>query len=367
MKHANAGALGIVVALGMALPWGWSPAAGALNALDKVINEEFGCKHQQRITVASSAHASSSSVVPAKRDVKYTADPSGNPPGIMYSTLLNGVKIQNKTGELEVNSLQFVFLPKPEVDSYRPYDPAQGGELYALLKNSQGQQLARYDMYAKVHKAPYWVQEGCEYIDASGNKVSGKRGPVMESGSYFLDFYVAGKHFYHFLFAVSKKAPRNAFQGSSMWFLDGPWEDWGYFYYSQARPEQNLIWKVWLRNKEPDVRGIDVKVNATIYRGGTSVCTSPPATHNLKPMWNRWEFQMSQPMQGTSGGRYFKAKDLLARDGAYELKMTMDGKPYGTWRFAVKDGQLTYVGQTLRSSDAKTFVEGGLDAWWYKK
>ena len=45
-----------------------------------------------------------------------------------------------------MNQIQFVFLPRPQVDSYRPYDPAQGGELYALLKDSGGSQLARYDM-----------------------------------------------------------------------------------------------------------------------------------------------------------------------------------------------------------------------------
>jgi hypothetical protein len=152
-----------------------------------------------------------------------------------------------------------------------------------------------------------------------------------------------------------------------MWFLDGPWEDWGYLYYSEARPEQNLLWKVWLRNKEPDVRGIDAKVDVTIYRGGAPICTNPPAAHNLKPMWNRWEFMMSEPMKGTSGGRYFKAKDLLAKDGKYQLRMTIDGKPYGTWNFQVKGGCLAYAGRTIRGSDPLTFVEGGLDAWWYKK
>ena len=79
---------------------------------------------------------------------------------------------------------------------------------------------------------------------------------------------------------------------------DGPWENWGYLYYSEARPEQNLIWKVWLRNKEPDVRGIDAKVKATIYRGGQPICTNPDATHNLKPMWNRWEFFHERTPQG---------------------------------------------------------------------
>ena len=47
--------------------------------------------------------------------------------------------------------------------------------------------------------------------------------------------------------------------------------------------------------------------------------------------------------------------------------MTMDGKPYGTWNFAVKGGQLVYTGPTAPGSDPLTRVEGGLDAWWYKE
>ena len=74
------------------------------------------------------------------------------------------------------------------------------------------------------------------------------------------------------------------------------------------------------------------------------------------------------PPKGTSGGAYFKAKNLMATDGDYTLTMKIANKPYGVWKFAVKDHKLNYTGRTLRGkADPITFIEGGRDAWWYGK
>jgi len=67
------------------------------------------------------------------------------------------------------------------------------------------------------------------------------------------------------------------------------------------------------------------------------------------------------------GRAYFKAKDLLANDGNYVLRMELDGQPYGDWPFSVADHKLTYVGRTAPGSDPLTFIAGGKDAWWYEK
>ena len=46
--------------------------------------------------------------------------------------------------------------------------------------------------------------------------------------------------------------------------------------------------------------------------------------------------------------------------------MKINDKPYGAWKFAVKDNKLKYTDRTQReTADPLTFIEGGRDAWWY--
>ena len=81
-----------------------------------------------------------------------------DPPGLMHSTLLNGVKMHYNTGELSLRDTQAAFLPKAESDgSIYGYNPDTGGKLWAILTNKgDGTQLARYDFYANPLKEPFW-------------------------------------------------------------------------------------------------------------------------------------------------------------------------------------------------------------------
>ncbi|HNQ14474.1 MAG TPA: hypothetical protein PKM58_02860, partial [Pyrinomonadaceae bacterium] len=132
---------------------------------------------------------------------------------------------------------------------------------------------------------------------------------------------------------------------------------------------QNLIWKIWLREK--GFKNPDHKVGVRVTRdaGGKVICQSREnVTHNFQHDWVRYEFDMVNPPVTTSEGAHFKAKDLLAVDGAYTLRMTIDGKEYGIWKFEVAGGKLNYTGRTERGvADTMTFVEGGVDAFWYER
>lgn len=321
-----------------------------------------------------STSSGDSQPAPAKAPVKakatYTPNPSGRPAGLMFSTLLNGCKTRYATGEFYLDHVQAVFLPTPAGSrSIYPYDPLRGGgELYAVLKDGSGAKMARFDFFAEKLKEPYWLLNSYEYRDKNGKKITGRKGPKLKKGKYTLDFFVAGKHFYHFPFSVDVLPSKDAFTPEDFHFLQGAWDKYGYLYYFEARPEKSLYWKVWLQGKSRDKRGVEAKIKVGIHRGGKLICTNRPASHTLKPWWTRYEFDMIEPMKGTSGGRYFKAKDLLARNGNYTLKMKINGKSYGTWKFAVKGGKLNYTGRTLRGkADPLTFIEGGRDAWWYGK
>ena len=116
------------------------------------------------------------------------------------------------------------------------------------------------------------------------------------------------------------------------------------------------------------VKEKDVKPRIEITRDGDSklVCVSRDITLSIRPEWVRYEFDMIFPKEGTSGGAYFKAKDLLGTDGDYTLTMKLDDKPYGTWKFSIAGNKLQLRGRAERGkADPLTFIEGGRDAFWY--
>ena len=291
------------------------------------------------------------------------------PPGLMFSTVLNGVKLDHKTGEFFIDRIQAVFLPDATSKMVYPYNPDDGGKIWALLKNSSGQEMARYDFYGEKLESPYWLLNSYNLSSAAMPDRINVHRFRLDPGSYVLDFYLEGAHFYHFPFSVDKSSSGDPFAGGDFYFLNGDWQDWGYMFYSGANPEQSLVFKIWLRNKGNE-KEKDVKVKIEVRDpAGKLICTSrPEMTHTLTPEWIRFEFDLIFPMQGTSGGAYFKAKDLLGKDGTYVLKISIDNKPYGEWPLSISGGKFDYTGRTVRGqASSLTFVEGGRDAFWYKK
>lgn len=91
----------------------------------------------------------------------------------------------------------------------------------------------------------------------------------------------------------------------------------------------------------------------------------PNMSFTLRQEWNRFQFDLIEPMRGTGGGRQLAAKDILV-DGDYVLRMVVNDETYGLWRFTVTGGALQPAGRTDRAeSDPLTFVEGGGDAFWF--
>jgi len=293
---------------------------------------------------------------------------AAEPPGLMYSTLLNGVKMLHEDGRVTLDRIQAVFLPDAQSNTIYPYNPDDGGKLWAIVSTAGGTEIYRCDFYAELLKQPYWLLNSYKLTDLrSGTNIADGWLDLSAPGDYVLDFFLESGRFYTFPFSVSKLTSDDPFAGGDFYFLDGPWADWAYLYYRDADPTRSLYFKVWLRNYQhgPDR---DVKPLIEIHRGGTLICTSREITLGLKPEWTRYEFDMIFPMEGTSGGAYFKAQDLLATDGDYTLKLSLSGEHYGTWNFKVGGGKLNYVWRTVRGeADPLTFVEGGRDAWWYEK
>jgi hypothetical protein len=278
-----------------------------------------------------------------------------DPPGLLFSNLLKGTVLRSSDGKMRLDQLQAVFLPG-------------GTNGWTVLRRADSTEVYRFDWTANELKAPFTFLD----IRRTTNLQTGAGGGSMfvdmaTPGDYVLDFYADSRIFYTFPFSVEKLVADDPFAGGDRWSMDGAWRDWGYLMYVDANPERQLLWKIWLRNPAIAAKDVRIVTSITRDRDRKLICVSREGTtYTLRPEWIRAEFDLIHPPRGTSGGAVFTAAELLANDGTYTLEMKIDGQPYGTWRFTVKDGKLQYVGRAERGkADPLTFVEGGRDAWWY--
>ena len=294
-----------------------------------------------------------------------------NPPGILHSTLLNSVTLDYKTGELRINRFTAVFLPEPSKKSKTIYDynPHDGGELYATVIDEQGNVLTRFDFLAEKKEPPLWIVDNYKVTGNKMDNITGNQHVKLVTGKYNLNFFLEGKQFYRFPFKVTVLQSEDPIAPIEVHMLEGDWNNLGYLYYFNANPEKNIVWKVWLRNVGRDGNEYkNIKAFAELYKGAKLIAVSNKRgyTQNVFPEWTPYDFKLNFP-EGSAKG-YVKAKDILANDENYTLKMTIDNQPYATWKFEVVNGKLSYKGRTVRGqADPLTFVEGGHDTRWYTK
>lgn len=279
-------------------------------------------------------------------------------PAMLHSMLLKGVIVNPANGALRIDHLQALHLPEPPEGSHSHLadDPAR--KLWAILSTADGAQLARFDFDSEKLKPPLWLMAYSK-VTILGPQTNDEQ-LKLAPGDYVLDFFLSSGRFYSFRFAVK--------QVGGKFLTMGDWNSWGYLLYAGGDPEQALIWKIWLRLHETGNReGIATKIEITRDKDKRLIATSRPDTKQwLNASWVRYEFDLIHPMVGASGGAYFKAKELLAVDGAYTLKMTVDGAPYGVWKLEVAGHKPRLFGRADRqTADPLTFVCGG-DAFWYQ-
>lgn len=281
-------------------------------------------------------------------------------PSVSYATLLNGVTVHYRHHKFALDNIQATFIE-------------EGATGYIILRKADGTELYRYDFRAQPVSKPYTLLELMGTFDLrKGEQLSGggMQVDLDGPGAYVLDFYLPAEHFYTFPFTVDVIGSDDPFAGDNWWVTSGDWFDWGYLMITDADPEKNLSWRMWLRRTDKGTTTRlkeDAKVRVEIRGPGGLVCVSRDATRSIGPDWNRWDFDMAHPTEGTTTwGEYFKAKNLLANDGEYTLTVMKNDTLYGAWKFSVAEGRLQHKGRTLRAeTDPLRFIEGGRVAWWY--
>lgn len=281
-----------------------------------------------------------------------------NTPTLLHASLLNGVLLDANSGELHLGNIQAFNLPEPPNGGYsaQATEPAQ--KLWATLALAAGTEVARFAFGTERGDKGALVLSYNE-ITCPGQADHPMRIKI-EPGDYILTFHLASGPFYSFPFTVK------LVNGKSLLF--GDWNTWGYFLYGRADPEQALIWKMWLRRHETGNKDeVETKIVITRDSDGKAVATSRVGTkHYLTDNWVRYDLDMMQPSTSVTGGGFLQAKELLKQDGAYTLKVTISGAPYGVWNFKVVGNKLAPAGRTDRATaDPLAYIMGGSDAFWY--
>jgi hypothetical protein len=279
-----------------------------------------------------------------------------NPPGLSYATVLNNVNYQTTLGLFTLgNQMQATFIPP-------------GTDGWVILSTEGGKDLYKWTFKTEDIKPPYVLLNFITTTNLATNESVTNSFELKTTGGYVLNFFLASGKFFTFPFSVQKVPSPDPFLGGDLYFLNGDWSDWGYFYYYNADPGQSLYWKMWLRHQDHSVIRKDAKIFVEVVRAKDKkvICTSRREVQWTLPReWQRFEFEMVYPTE-KGYGEYFKTKDLVAGDGAHFLRVTIDGKVFGTYDFTISGGKFQSAGRTERGkADPTTFVEGGRDAFWY--
>lgn len=283
------------------------------------------------------------------------------PPGFMYSTLLNGIKMRGD-GTLYFDDITATFLPPASSPSGRAaYNYDDGGKLTSIIRRKDGTVIDERFWNGRKADGPLWIVHTYELSGRQSGSIK------MSPGDYTLEFYVEGKPFYRLPFSVEKEGATTddpfAKGAGEKIILKSPWDKYGYLFLSGANPGSNLVFKTWLRLPVKK-NNIDFSIELREKNGKVIGSNGKSKTTiGLLPVWERREFRFYK-----QGGSQLSGSDILSKDGDYEIRLSIEGQHYGTYPFSVREGKFVYLPEQTRGEENfMTMIEGGNDAWFVKK
>jgi hypothetical protein len=287
-------------------------------------------------------------------------------PGVSFWSLLGEVGIGYGDGRLHMEKLYAVCLPQPATpsDSNYAYSPEQGGKLASVIKSADGRTLGTY----------VWSAESIGGLwELSNYRILGGYESLkpLAAGSYSLEFQIEGAPFYRFAFSVSSVANDDPYQAAgTRWFIDGAWNDYGNVFYQRNDPQSTFRFTTWVRDKVGHAQQRSAPyVAQLVRRKDGKVIGEDKGTLRLDPHWGQLDVYF-QP--GASASEKLKAADILSQDGDYRVTLTIDGKPYGAYTFAVGSGQIRLQGLQTGTTPAMDrivdYLYGGkYRSWWIRR
>jgi len=287
-------------------------------------------------------------------------------PGISFWSLLGEIGIGFADPHLQVEKLYAICLPQPKSagDSNFAYGPEQGGKLAMAIQSADGAAFGTY----------VWSAESVGGLwELSNYKVLGGHEALkpLAPGRYTLEFQIDGAPFYRFPFSVSSLPGDDPYQAAGLrWFIDGAWNDYGNVFYQRNDPQSTFRFTSWVRDKVGHAQPRSAPYSAQLVRSEDGkVIGEDNGTARLTPQWAQFDVYFQQ---GANAGEKVKAADVLAQDGEYRVRVSIDGKPYGLYPFAVHGGKIdVQAQQSGRTPPAERIVDylygGKYRSWWIRR
>ncbi len=317
-------------------------------------------------------------------DVKLDFSSSRIWPGVTLHSLLahyTGLTM-SLDGKLQIPKLIFSFLP-PDLE---------GGD----IPNYSGQTKEEVMVLAKVVNRQTQEELGTFYFDVNPYQNTFSFGEQhkgngfdkiiqMREGEYNLKFYGTGTHFFTFPFKVIKKKAKDPYSTfPEVYFLKGPWEDWGYITTTTTRNEgkNRLQFMFYMDYDNPEVESeykqaitSEVKYKGTIYKGSSRIGILLPErrTANTGKKYHRtasvtrgtWTAEGSVLVKNADmNAQYIHLEEL--ENGQYTIVFEVEdsqGKyTKKTFPFKISEGKLIGHSSSTRGrhNDKYTFMEPGL-------
>lgn len=286
------------------------------------------------------------------------APPQAKVPSIIFSSLLASVSVDARTGRIKLGDLHATAVPANASGRAELLSPSGDPILHWTWSLDDFPLPPPYKLLAV--KGPF---------KADGKPASYSETAINSPGKYAIDFYLGKDHFYTYRFSVRRSEPEDRATEEVLFLSDGAWDDWGYIYYADAKASKTLFWKIFLRDEH---RRFDFhKINVRIVRvsDGKLICRSPEdKAYHLSHDWVRHDFFFYAAGSDATGTDYFRASDLIQKDGEYAIEMDFDGELYGRWLFEVKGRKIVRKDEPdTIGGDPLSVIDGGLDAWWLKR
>lgn len=285
-------------------------------------------------------------------------------PNMRFGSILNNVQITGE-GYLMLGNMIATCLPQPvrQSSSNYPYNPDDGGKFSIVLKTAKGQALTTY----------VWSVEKISSLwELRDYKVVGGQAAIkpLTPGDYVLEFALEDKPFHRFPFSVATQKSEDIYAPGTVYLLNGAWEELGVFYV--YKPDRYTQFFVWLRDTgKPRQQAVPVAMKLLRKSDGKLLAmTRPDNAVKLTSAWNRFTLSfnpVTEDGQLTNAGE-FHASEILKTDGAYLVKLSLDGKPYGEYEFVIKGGQIQAQGRQVRDpASPLQQLEDINNSWWLKR
>ena len=285
-------------------------------------------------------------------------------PGITFGSLLGNLSVGYGDGRLHFDKLYAVCLPVPPNASNprTPYDPDSGSKLSMVVKTADGRALNTY-VWSAERIGSLW--------EMSRYKVVGGYEAVkpLAAGSYLLEFAAEEQPFYRFPFSVRSVRNEDPYEApGDRYFIDGAWRDYGNLYYQRNDPKSSLTFTTWVQDQaaRQGRRSVPYEIRLIRAQDGT-VLGEDSGTLRLEPRWLRATLYF-RPAGDKNA--FLKAADVLDRDGAYRILLSVEGRARGEYPFSVKSGRIELRGRQLREKTEPMVyitdhISGGrYTSWW---